>query len=161
MHKIDRSTRNIRDWADLSEVIDSGVDVQFVHDQLDLTTRGGRITADIQAVLAADYIRNLREEADKGIYGRYKQGLLPHGGPVGYLNRGGGQPKVIDPRKGPLVHRAFELYASGEYSLRRLAPKAERTWTDQQARRIPEQKRHLESLAESLLPRCRRLQAHW
>lgn len=34
-----------------------------------------QLTADIQAVIAADYIRNLREETIKGINGRLKQGL--------------------------------------------------------------------------------------
>jgi hypothetical protein len=41
--------------------------VHFANDSLDLNTRGGRLSADIQAVVAADYIRNLREEAKKGI----------------------------------------------------------------------------------------------
>jgi DNA invertase Pin-like site-specific DNA recombinase len=70
IHKIDRGARNLRDWADLGELIDRGVDVRFAHDNLDLDTRGGRLAADIQAVIAADYIRNLREEVRKGIDGR-------------------------------------------------------------------------------------------
>jgi hypothetical protein len=41
--------------------------VHFANDSLDLNTRGGRLSADIQAVVAADYIRNLREEAKKGV----------------------------------------------------------------------------------------------
>ena len=77
IHKIDRSARNLRDWADLGELIDAGVSVHFVSDNLDLTSRGGRPTADIQAVIAADYIRNLREETKKGLYGRLKQGIYP------------------------------------------------------------------------------------
>lgn len=117
MHKIDRSARNLRDWADVSDLIDDGVDVRFVHDNLDLGSRGGRITADIQAVIAADYIRNLREEALKGIYGRYREGLLPHGAPTGYRNHGKGKPKTVDPAQGPKVREAFELYATGDYSL--------------------------------------------
>src|SRR5436190_19953187 len=34
VHKIDRSARNLRDWARLGELIDRGVDVQFVHDNV-------------------------------------------------------------------------------------------------------------------------------
>lgn len=62
IHKIDRSARNLKDWADLGELIDGGYDVHFATETLDLTSRGGRLSADIQAVVAADYIRNLREE---------------------------------------------------------------------------------------------------
>lgn len=75
LHKIDRGARNLRDWASIGEAIDLGVDVRFAQDDFDLTTRGGRLAADIQAVIAADYIRNLREEVKKGIDGRLRQGL--------------------------------------------------------------------------------------
>jgi hypothetical protein len=61
IHKIDRGARNLKDWADLGELIDTGVEVHFANESLDLNTRGGRLSADIQAVVAADYIRNLRE----------------------------------------------------------------------------------------------------
>ncbi len=77
IHKIDRSARNLKDWADLGELIDAGVEVHFANESLDLASRGGRLSADIQAVVAADFIRNLREETRKGFYGRLKQGLYP------------------------------------------------------------------------------------
>jgi site-specific DNA recombinase len=120
IHKIDRGARNLKDWADLGELIDAGVEVHFANESLDLNTRGGRLSADIQAVVAADYIRNLREEAKKGIYGRLKQGIYPLAAPVGYLDRGAGNPKEIDPAKAPLILLSFQLYASGSYSLPRL-----------------------------------------
>jgi DNA invertase Pin-like site-specific DNA recombinase len=117
IHKIDRSARNLRDWAELGELIDRGVAVHFVNETLDLQTRGGRLSADIQAVVAADFIRNLREETLKGINGRLSQGIFPMQAPIGYLDCGAGRPKAIDPVKGPLARRAFELYATGRYSL--------------------------------------------
>lgn len=120
IHKIDRGARNPRDWADLGEMIDEGLDVHFVHDGLDLHSRGGRLAADIQAVVAADYVRNLRDEVKKGFYGRLKQGLYPLQAPIGYQDMGGGKPKTIDPVKGPLIRAAFELYATGSYNLRTL-----------------------------------------
>jgi site-specific DNA recombinase len=117
IHKIDRSARNLKDWANLGELIDKGIEVHFANESLDLHSRGGRLSADIQAVVAADYIRNLREETRKGFYGRIKQGLYPRPAPVGYLDCGKGLPKKIDPVQGPLVKKAFELYASGDCSL--------------------------------------------
>src|ERR1035437_9869535 len=117
IHKIDRSARNLRDWATLGELIDQGVEVCFANESLDLRSRGGRLSADIQAVVAADYIRNLREEAKKGFYGRLKQGLFPMPAPLGYLDKGQGQPKVPNPATAPLVKQGFELYASGRYNL--------------------------------------------
>jgi site-specific DNA recombinase len=120
IHKIDRSARNLRDWADLADLIDRGAEIHFAHDALDLRSRGGRLSADIQAVVAADFIRNLREETRKGFYGRLKQGFYPLRAPVGYLDQGRGQAKAIDPIRGPLVRQAFELYATGDYPFHKL-----------------------------------------
>jgi len=116
LHKLDRGARNLKDWADIGELVDQGIEVHFVNESLDLQTRGGRLSADIQAVVAADFIRNQREETKKGLYGRLKQGLYPWGAPIGYLNHGTGKVKTIDPVSGPLVRKAFELYSTGNYN---------------------------------------------
>jgi len=120
LHKLDRGARNLRDWAAVGELSDQGIDVHFVTESLDLQSRGGRLSADIQAVVAADYIRNLREETRKGFYGRLKQGLYPLRAPLGYVDQGKGNAKTIDPVMGPLVRKAFELYATARYSLETL-----------------------------------------
>jgi DNA invertase Pin-like site-specific DNA recombinase len=117
IHKIDRGARNLRDWADLGELIDKGLKVHFAVESLDLASRGGRLSADIQAVVAADFIRNLREETRKGFYGRLKQGLYPLAAPLGYLDTGKGKPKSVDPASAPFIQQAFELYATGNYSI--------------------------------------------
>ncbi len=75
------------------------------------------VSADIQAVVAADYIRNLREETKKGLYGRLKQGFYPLRAPIGYRDNGAAKPKTIDPAKGPLVRKAFHLYTTGQWSI--------------------------------------------
>lgn len=120
VHKIDRSARNFADWALVGELLDQNIDVRFAHESLDLRSRGGRLTADIQAVIAADYVRNLREECLKGIEGRLKQGLFPFAAPIGYLDQGAGKPKALDPERAPFVRQAFELYVTQQYSLRGL-----------------------------------------
>ena len=45
IHKIDRSARNLKDWAELDELIDQGIEVHFANESLDLYTRGGRLSA--------------------------------------------------------------------------------------------------------------------
>jgi site-specific DNA recombinase len=120
IHKIDRSARNFADWAKIGDLQDAGIDIHFATESLDFRSRGGRLTADIQAVIAADYIRNLREETIKGITGRLKQGLYPFQAPIGYLDNGGGKVKTPDPVRAPLVKMAFELYASRRFPLRSL-----------------------------------------
>jgi len=126
IHKIDRSARNLKDWADLGELIDRGIQVHFAAESLDLHSRGGRLSADIQAMVAADYIRNLREETRKGFYGRLRQGLYPLAAPLGYLDQGKGKPKIRDPERAQLVKMAFELYETRAYSLHDLVDEMER-----------------------------------
>jgi site-specific DNA recombinase len=123
IHKIDRSARNLKDWADLGALIDAGIEVHFANEAIDLNSRGGRLSADIQAVVASDYIRNLRDEVKKGFYGRLKQGLYPMPAPAGYVDRGPGKIKELHPLYARLVKEAFEMYATGTYSLHALAEK--------------------------------------
>jgi len=126
IHKLDRGTRNYRDWAEIDELLEQGINVFIANDNLDLRSRGGRLAADVQVAVAVDYIRNLREEALKGIHGRLTQGILPNAASIGYLDCGKGKPKAIDRIKGPLVARLFEMYATGAYTLRQLTAEAER-----------------------------------
>jgi site-specific DNA recombinase len=121
VHKIDRSARNFFDWAGLNEIMDEGVEIHIASENRRIETRGDRLAADVQAVVAVDYIRNLREETIKGMYGRLKQGLYPMKAPLGYLDRGGGKAKEVDPLKGPFIRRAFERYAGGTFTLDTLA----------------------------------------
>jgi DNA invertase Pin-like site-specific DNA recombinase len=116
IHKIDRSARNLKDWADIAQLADEGVEVHFTREAVDLQSSSGRLSADVQAVVAANYIRNLREETIKGFYGRLKQGILPMPSPLGYLDAAPGKPKIADPVRGPLIKEAFRLYATGRFS---------------------------------------------
>ncbi|HTK34928.1 MAG TPA: recombinase family protein [Caulobacteraceae bacterium] len=117
VHKIDRSARNARDWVDVCDLVDRDIEVRFAHDDIDLTTRAGRLTADILAAIAGDFIRNNREQVKLCMEGWVKQGYFPWPAPLGYLNRGKHQLKAVDPVRGPLMRQAFELYASGKYGL--------------------------------------------
>ena len=121
IHKIDRGSRNWRDWADLSDLIDQKFDIRFVSmGDIDVQSRGGRLMIDVQAAVAADYLRNLSEEVKKGMYEKLEQGFLPFGAPTGYLNAGPGKIKKIDPIQGNLVKQAFNLYSTKEFSLKEL-----------------------------------------
>ncbi len=117
IHKIDRSARNLRDWVEVQELKEHGIEVHFAHESVDLNTRGGSLSADIQAVVAADFIRALRDEVKKGLYGRLKQGIYPLPAPVGYLDKGKAKVKEIDPVMAPLVKQMFGLYSSGSYGI--------------------------------------------
>jgi DNA invertase Pin-like site-specific DNA recombinase len=126
MHKIDRSARNLHDWAAIGDLIDNNIAVYFAHESLNLHERGGRLSADIQAVMASDYVRNLRQETLKGVYGRLKEGIFPFPAPVGYQNNGKGKVKTICSTQGKLIKMLFMLYKTEKYNFDELSKEMEK-----------------------------------
>ncbi len=120
-HKIDRGARDLGDWAKLLKLFKgNSVDVRFVAGDIDLSSRSGKLTANMLAVIAADYIENLSEEVKKGQQERLSSGLFPFSPPIGYLPSGPGKIKQIDPVQGKLIKKCFELYGTGEWTIKNL-----------------------------------------
>ncbi len=122
-HKVDRSSRNFRDWVTISDIMDQGHYIAFASEGLDSSDPGGRLTMDILAATAVHFIRNLRSEVVKGLEGRARQGYWPRNAPFGYLNPPSETPKgergrkIADPERAPIIRELFELYATGAYTL--------------------------------------------
>lgn len=70
--------------------------------------------------MAKNYIDNLSEEISKGLHEGLEQGYWPFQPPYGYL-RGAKKSLIIDKSRILFVRRAFELFATGRYSLRKLS----------------------------------------
>ena len=77
----------------------------------------------IKVLMAKNYVDNLSEEVKKGLREKAEQGHWPTVAPVGYVNNRVTHRIDVDPVRGPLVARVFELYATGEYSLKALHAK--------------------------------------
>jgi site-specific DNA recombinase len=127
IHKIDRLARNIEDHVAIRALLRRrGVALVSVTENLD-ETASGRLVEGIHALMAEFYSANLASEVRKGMGQKAKLGGYPHKAPLGYLNVrepiGGRQVAHIvpDPGRAPLVRTAFELYATGEWTVERLA----------------------------------------
>jgi site-specific DNA recombinase len=127
VHKIDRLARNMEDHIAIRATLRRcGVSLVSVTESLD-ETASGRLVEGIHALMAEFYSANLAAEVRKGMGQKAKSGGYPHKAPLGYLNVrepiGGRQVAHIvpDPGRAPLVTQAFELYASGEWTMERLA----------------------------------------
>ena len=74
--------------------------------------------------MAKNYIDNLKEETLKGLREKALQGNFPCKAPVGYKNitdKTGKKIIVFDEQRAFYIKRAFELYATGNYSLLKLS----------------------------------------
>jgi hypothetical protein len=78
------------------------------------------------AGIAEFYCRNLATEALKGMTQKAKSGGTPGKAPIGYLNTrqriDGREVRivVVDPDLAPHIQWAFEAYATGEYTIRKM-----------------------------------------
>ena len=90
-------------------------------------TPSGLLLHGIMASIAEFYSRNLATEIMKGTTQKAEKGGTPYRAPIGYLNSrdlvDGREIRTItiDPERAPLIHLAFDLYATGDYSLIDLA----------------------------------------
>lgn len=122
--KTDRATRNYYDLIKLYELMEKHDKTihffkeGFIMDKFSKSQ--DKLRLDFQVVLAKNYINNLSEETKKGMNEKANSGTYPSVAPIGYLNDRETKKIVIDPKSSPLVKKAFELYSTGNYSLKKL-----------------------------------------
>ena len=126
LHKIDRFARNVPDdAAAFSQLKAAGAKLVSVSENIDETPQG-MLVHWIMAAMAEFYSANLATEVKKGSLQKAKNGGTPYRAPLGYLNvqeriEGKGASMVVfDPDRADLVREVFELYATGDFTLRQL-----------------------------------------
>lgn len=129
VEKVDRLTRNsksaitIDDWLDTDDkrMLHLPKNGLILHKH---STSQDRFMRDIYVAVAKQYSNNLREEVRKGVHEKLRQGWFPGTRPpAGYKHTGekGHKTQVVDDQLAPFVKLAFELYDTGNYSLKTLA----------------------------------------
>ena len=127
VHKVDRLARNRLDDAMLYQrLVGMGVTFVSASENID-ETPAGRLMHGMLATFAEYYSNNLSSEIRKGQRQKHENGGTPFRAPLGYLSKReliAGQDirsVIVDPERAPLVKLAFELYATGLWTLRQLA----------------------------------------
>ena len=129
VEKTDRLYRNFKDYVIIEELMEGvGLKVHFVKENEILSSDVNspkKFMHGIQVLMAKNYIDNLKEEVRKGMLEKAKQGFYPSCTPIGYINTVFDGKKIIapDPTTAPLVKRIFQLYATGNFSLKELRKK--------------------------------------
>ena len=121
--KTDRIYRNLKDYIVMDELFTEGVELHLAKEGNVLSSKSNsheKLYHEIKVILAKNYIDNLREESGKGMIQKAKDCIYPSTAPIGYVNDidkvSGKRMIFIDPERAPYVIRAFEMYASGNYS---------------------------------------------
>ena len=117
VEKTDRLYRNNRDPLTIEDL---DIEVHFVKDNeiVSKDSRSGvKFIHDIRIAMARNYSANLREEVIKGMLEKCRQGFYPGCAPYGYMSDKAARRLVVHPEKSKVVRLAFELYATGNYSI--------------------------------------------
>jgi site-specific DNA recombinase len=146
VHKIDRLARNMEDHVAIRALLRRrSVALVSVTENVE-ETASGRLVEGIHALMAEFYSANLASEIRKGLSQKAKMGGFPHGAPLGYVNlreviAGRQVARIVpDAERAPLITLAFEHYATGEWTLQRLAGELAHRGLRNRARRDHEPK---------------------
>lgn len=119
VEKTDRLYRNFKDYVTLE---DYDLEVHLVKEGSIISKNSkshDKFIHGIKVLMAKNYIDNLSEEISKGLHEGLEQGYWPFQPPYGYL-RGAKKNLIIDKSRILFIRRAFELFATGKFSLRKL-----------------------------------------
>ncbi|MFT4109493.1 recombinase family protein [Propionicimonas sp.] len=127
VHKIDRLARNRADDAAITKTIQATGAYLVSTTEAISTTPCGRLLHGIMASIAEFYSQNLATEVMKGMRQKAIQGGTPGRAPLGYLNErhfdDGREVRTVtvDLERAEHIVWAFDTYATGEWSVTRLA----------------------------------------
>ena len=119
VEKTDRLYRNFKDYVTLE---DYDLEVHLVKEGSIISKNSrshDKFIHGIKVLMAKNYIDNLSEEIKKGLQEGLSEGYWPFQPPYGYL-RGKKKIIVVDKKHAIFVKQAFEMFATGNYSIRKL-----------------------------------------
>ena len=115
----DRLARNSVDGGRIIYLVDTGkvMELKFPTFWFDRTPQG-KFMLSIAFGQSKYYVDNLSENVKRGIRQKLRNGIWPSWAPMGYLNDQEKHTIYIDKERAPLIKKAFEMYATGNYSIK-------------------------------------------
>ena len=121
-HKLDRSSRNVADFALLDQMVTKNKKKMIVIEgEFDTSRAAGRLAFRNFCNMAVWYSENLSEEVTTKMEECLLKGYFPAPPPIGYRSGIKGvdedhKKKQVDPKVAPFVKESFELFSTGNYS---------------------------------------------
>src|SRR3989338_4559476 len=117
----DRLARNSIDGGKIIYLLDTGkiLDLKFPTFWFDSTPQG-KFMLNIAFGQSKYYVDNLSENIKRGHRQKLRKGIWPGFAPLGYLNNSRTKSIDLDIEKAGLVRKCFELYATGDNTLKNI-----------------------------------------
>jgi DNA invertase Pin-like site-specific DNA recombinase len=119
--KLDRLARNPVDGGQISWMLQQSAVSQIVTFGRTYYPTDNVLMMQVELGMANQFIRDLSVNVKRGLQKKVRDGWMPSGAPIGYLNTPNKQKgyKTLekDPERFPLVRRLFDLALTGNYSI--------------------------------------------
>jgi site-specific DNA recombinase len=113
---LSRFARNVRDQANaMSELLQVGIEVKSVDEPMLDRTASGKLALNMHGAMNQYFSDALSEKTKFRMDAGVKAGRWLWKAPIGYLNNVQTKAVQVDPKRSPLVRKAFELIDSGNY----------------------------------------------
>ena len=117
--KIDRLSRNITEAGIISKLLEKGILQDIRTSDRRFTNAQDVIFMGFDFLFATKYSIDLSQNVKRGLDTKAQRGEFPSFAPIGYLNEKNNI--VPDAIRAPFIHRLYELFATGQYSLHQMA----------------------------------------
>ncbi len=118
--KIDRLTRNPIDGGQIQWMLQTEKIKCIKTFEKNYYPSDNVLFINIEQAMATQYIRDLSTNVKRGNRAKLERGEWPSPAPIGYVNDKATKTIKVDKKMAPYVVRAFELYASGAYTLKEI-----------------------------------------
>jgi site-specific DNA recombinase len=116
--KLDRLARNPKDEGTIKWLLQTNVIAKIITPERTYNPEDNTLISGVEFSMAAQYSIDLAKNVKRGNKTKLEKGELPGAAPIGYLDNKLTKLKEVDPIRSPLIQQAFELYATGRYSLK-------------------------------------------
>ena len=118
----DRLARNSIDGGQIVYLLDTGKikDLKFPTFWFENTPQG-KFMLNIAFGQSKYYVDNLAENIKRGHRAKLRRGIWPSFAPLGYTNNHKTRDVDMDLEKAPIIHKGFEIYSTGKYTLKQIA----------------------------------------
>nr|WP_253307852.1 recombinase family protein [Rickettsia endosymbiont of Ceutorhynchus assimilis] len=133
--KVDRLQRSYKETPLLNDLIEKGkIELHFYTENCIIhknATSQERMMWNLFVMLAQNYTDSSKDNINRGIAQKIRNGEWTSTAPVGYLHVKGNKAEkkkgtiVIDPERSPLIKKLFEAYATGNHTVLELLRKTE------------------------------------
>ncbi|MBP6974909.1 MAG: recombinase family protein [Candidatus Pacebacteria bacterium] len=121
--KLDRLSRNPVDSGKIQWLSQQGIIKDIQTAERRYLPDDNALVFNVESGMANQYIRDLSKNVKRGNKTKLERGGWPGVAPIGYLNDKLNKTIIIDEERAPYIGKAFELYATGGYSVMDISSK--------------------------------------